>query len=171
MLNLPNTLNFVVLAACLVAAVIIDVRSHRIPNLLCAVALVAGLSLQIVVTGVAGLWESLGGALTGAVILLPFYLSGGMGAGDIKLMAAAGAFIGVSGSVLAALTTLVIGGVLGGGLMVWKQICLWGAANEIAGFRNGAAVSVWELKFPYAAAIAIGAIAGSLVDSLRVVPQ
>jgi prepilin peptidase CpaA len=169
MLNLPTALNFVVLAACLVPAVIIDVRSHRIPNLLCAVALVAGLSLQIVATGFAGLWLSLGGALTGAVILLPFYLSGGMGAGDVKLMAAVGAFLGASGAIFAALTTLLVGGAVGGGMMLLKQICLWGAANEIVGFRNGAAVFAWEFEFPYAGAIAIGAIAGSLVNWLHVV--
>ena len=160
-----------VLGVCLTAAVITDLRSHRIPNRLCAVALAIGLFLQIAATGAPGLWVGLSGVLTGALILLPFYLRGGMGAGDVKLIGAVGAFLGASGALFAAMVTLVIGGVLGGGLMLWKQICLWGAANEIIGFHNGAAVSAWELKFPYAAAIAIGAVSGSFVDSLRMFIQ
>ena len=160
-----------VLVACLTAAVVTDLRSHRIPNRLCAVALAVGLLLQVAATGADGLWVGLSGLLTGAVLLLPFYLSGGMGAGDVKLMGAVGAFLGASGALFAAMATLVIGGVLGGGLMLWKQICLWGAANEIVGFHNGAAVSAWKLKFPYAAAIAIGAVAGSCVDPLRVLVE
>src|SRR5512145_3261911 len=89
------------LVSCLLAAVISDLRTRRIPNALCGAALGVGLFLQCMLFGIEGLVSGLAGTLMGLVILLPLYLVGGMGAGDVKLMTSAGAFLGPSGALIA----------------------------------------------------------------------
>ena len=110
-----NWLVWIVLAVVATAA-IIDIRTHRIPNLLTFPALIAGLVLQFVLNGPSGLVMGLLGAVVGLLLfLLPFSM-GGMGAGDVKLMAVAGAFLGPAGALWAALFSGVAGGVLA---IVW----------------------------------------------------
>jgi prepilin peptidase CpaA len=73
-----------------------DVRERRIPNWLTGPAIVAGLALHGLVGGWHGLGDSaLAGLIAGAVFLL-FCIVGGMGAGDVKLMAAVGCIAGLS---------------------------------------------------------------------------
>ncbi len=76
------------------AAAIIDVRHHRIPNALT----LSGALLGIVVSGFStwpdGLWLGLLGLITGLCLFLPGFLLGMTGGGDVKLMAAFGAFLG-----------------------------------------------------------------------------
>src|SRR5215470_1769162 len=75
-------------------AAIIDLRTRRIPNWVTAAALIAGLVVHTVQDGAGGLGMALAGAALGAAILLPFYIGGVMGAGDVKLLAALGALLG-----------------------------------------------------------------------------
>jgi prepilin peptidase CpaA len=102
---------FSVLAAGLVAAVLIDVRSRRIPNWL--TALMAGAGLVMAAGGVSGL--TLGqaglGLLAGLVLMLPGHALGATGAGDVKLMAAVGAILGPATVFSAFLATAVAGGI------------------------------------------------------------
>lgn len=71
-----------------------DIRHHRIPNWLTLPSVVAGLVLWYCIGGVEGLKLSAGGLTVGFIVfLIPFAL-GGMGGGDVKLMAAVGALIG-----------------------------------------------------------------------------
>jgi prepilin peptidase CpaA len=105
------------------AAVWHDVRARRIPNTLVLPGALAGLALQGVLPAGAGLYATPFGALgvlaglaglaLGLAILLPMYMLGTMGAGDVKLMAMAGAFLGPQQVLGAGLLTLVAGGVLG----------------------------------------------------------
>lgn len=74
---------------------IYDVRERRIPNRITFPALLAGIALHAMFGGWAGLANSLGAALLGGGIFLMLYLAGGLGAGDVKLMAAVGCFVGV----------------------------------------------------------------------------
>jgi prepilin peptidase CpaA len=85
----------VVLVASTVAAVT-DVRTFRIPNWLSLPLLFSGILYHSVNAGVHGLGASLLGALVGFGLLLPFFIAGGMGAGDVKLMAAVGAWLGMA---------------------------------------------------------------------------
>jgi prepilin peptidase CpaA len=97
----------------LMAALWTDVRHHRIPNVLSFGAIILGLGLQAWAFGADGILNGLGGLGVGLVILLPFYLLGGMGAGDVKLMAAIGTFLGPADAGIAAGLTLIAGSVLG----------------------------------------------------------
>ena len=92
-----------------IPAVLIDQWSRRIPNRLVLATLVSAIAFQAFAGGITGAAVGLLGAIVGLVVLLPLYLHGGMGAGDVKLMAAFGALLGPVSAVLAALLTLVSG--------------------------------------------------------------
>ena len=78
----------------LIEAAIIDGRSLRVPNWLTYHFLVGGLIFAFWRGGSPLLLSSLAGAAVGLMTLLPLYSIGGMGAGDVKLMAGLGAWIG-----------------------------------------------------------------------------
>jgi len=143
-----------------------DLLRHRVPNVLTASALLMGVALAFLIGGWTGFFVSLGGALVGCATLLPFYLLRGMGAGDVKLMAAAGAFLGPGSAVLAAALALVAGCVLAVAIVAWRLVepCLRlepsPAGGASAGWRSAAAFSiVRKERFPYAIAIAVGVVA------------
>lgn len=90
----------------------IDLKARRIPNWLTFGAALAGVLFQGATGGGAGLMSAIGGWSVGvAVFFLPFAL-GGLGAGDIKLIAALGAWFGPADAVWLALYTGIAGGVL-----------------------------------------------------------
>jgi prepilin peptidase CpaA len=105
------------------AAVWHDVRARRIPNALVLPGALAGLALQGVLPAGAGLYATPFGALgvlpgvagmaLGLAMLLPMYMLGTMGAGDVKLLSMAGAFLGPQQVLGAGLLALLAGGVLG----------------------------------------------------------
>ena len=72
----------------------VDCRTKRIPNWTCLFVFVSGLFLEFVFRGWTGLGAALIGGLLGFVAFLIPYLRGGMGGGDVKLMAAFGALLG-----------------------------------------------------------------------------
>ena len=95
-----------------IAAAVCDVRARRIPNRLVLAGWLAALPAQCAAHGVAaGALTWLAGWLTGFAMLLPFYLLRGMAAGDVKLMAGAGAWLGTSLAFDAGLATFVLGGI------------------------------------------------------------
>jgi len=102
-----------VLMALLVAAAIIDWRTFRIPNWLTAGGILFALVCNTVMARhpLSGLLDASAGLLVGFGLLLPLHLMRVMGAGDVKLMAMVGAFLGVSGTLNAALYTFIVGGV------------------------------------------------------------
>ena len=106
-----STVSLAVLVLLLVAAAVIDYRSFRIPNRLTGTGLVLGLALGAIASGLDGFLSALGGAAAGMALLLPMYILRVMGAGDVKLMAAAGSFLGLSQIVPAVLAVFITGGV------------------------------------------------------------
>src|SRR3990172_2804139 len=118
MFEAVETLRYGLLAIVLAVAVVVDLRRHRIPNALTLAAAVAALAVQLGHAGLAGLGDGVAGLGVGLAAFLPLYFFGGMGAGDVKLMAAVGAFLGCKLALLAAALTLMVGGVLGLALLL-----------------------------------------------------
>jgi prepilin peptidase CpaA len=86
---------FVVGVAVLVAAAI-DLRRFRVPNAVTFPLCLSGLLFHLIIEGLAGLRFSAGGMAVGMCVLIIFYVMGVMGAGDVKLLAAVGSWIGAS---------------------------------------------------------------------------
>ncbi len=94
------------------AASVEDLWRRRISNLTILAGLAAGLAVQVMSRGyLRGACSWLAGAAAGFAIFLVFYLAGGMGGGDIKLMAAFGACLG-AGQILRAAFFIAISGAL-----------------------------------------------------------
>jgi prepilin peptidase CpaA len=100
--------------AILVAAVacITDLRSRRISNVLILFGLLSGLSFNLMLSGLLGLGWSLLGGLLGLAVFFPFFALGGLGAGDVKLLACLGAILGPRDLLAVALVGAVIGGAM-----------------------------------------------------------
>jgi prepilin peptidase CpaA len=157
-----------VLAIALVACVI-DVRERRIPNWLTFGAAIAGVAYQVAIGGPAGFLTGVGGWLTGAVIfLLPFAL-GGLGAGDVKLVAALGTWLGWSDTVWLALFTGAAGGVLALVAAAWtgyfrqalRNVSLLLTHWRVSGLRPLPELTIHDAKGPklaYGVAILAGAM-------------
>jgi prepilin peptidase CpaA len=132
--------------------------------------IILGIALHGWTAGFPGLVTGLGGAAVGMAIFLPFYLARGMGAGDVKLMGAAGSFLGPQNALLATGLSLAAGGVMAiiillvrGGLIsllkrYWATIKCFFYTRKIV-HPPPAAGEVAAMKFPYAAAIGIGTVA------------
>lgn len=93
-----------------------DLRTRRIPNLLTFGGAAAGLIYATAVQGWPGFLASAGGWLTGIAVFLPFFLLGGMGAGDIKLVGCIGAWLGPQAALWVSLYTALAGGVMAIGI-------------------------------------------------------
>ena len=97
------------LAALLLVATVIDIRERRIPNALTLAGCVAGLAVNAAAGGMGGFLDAGIALLIAFGITLPFWLLGWMGAGDVKLVSAVGAFVG-RGLVLETLLAIAIAG-------------------------------------------------------------
>ena len=106
----------------LAVAVITDLKSHRIPNILLAPALSLALLFHTMHGGPGGLMMAIGGLALGLAMLMPLYLVGGMGAGDVKLLGVVGCFLGPWGAVIAGMGTMMIGGIFGIVIIAWRHI-------------------------------------------------
>jgi prepilin peptidase CpaA len=95
-----------------VIACVTDLRTRRIPNILTFGAALAGVVAHTALGGAAGALTAGAGWLTGLIIFLPFFALGGMGGGDVKLLAALGAWLGPYETLYLALYSGVAGGVL-----------------------------------------------------------
>lgn len=157
----------VALSALLIAACWTDLRARRIPNKLVLFTVAGGVTLSIVAHGwLAGLTHAGGGLLTGLAIWFPFFAFGMLGAGDVKLFAAAATFLGAKSAVEGALYTALYGGILAAAFMVASSG--WSAAL----FRIGSAAhepmllrqdpGTHRRRMPYALAIAAGVLTAFL---------
>jgi prepilin peptidase CpaA len=140
-----------------VAAVIQDLGWRRISNWTSGGALVSGLIVHGIERGWMGALHSLLGAVIGFGVFLIFYLLGGMGGGDVKLMAGFGALLGDKQILPAALLAAASGGLIALGFLAvrWlvRRIRVW------VGHPAPAAVGGVDARecIPYAPAITIGA--------------
>jgi len=131
------------------AAMIEDLRHRTISNWIPLVALSGGLLCQVLDKGWWGLPAAGLGAISGFGVFLVFYLLGGMGAGDIKLMAGFGALLGASSKlVVAVLCTAIIGALL--------AMLVLAVSWLRARWQKGSGTQEAPRTIPYAPAIALG---------------
>jgi prepilin peptidase CpaA len=107
------TVLHIFVAALVGLACISDVRTRRIPNWLTLSAAGGALLFHLITGGPTAVSWSLAGWLVGAVLFFPIFALRGMGAGDVKLLAAVGAWLGPGQVALVALLTSIAGGVMG----------------------------------------------------------
>jgi prepilin peptidase CpaA len=136
------------------AATIDDLARRRISNWIPLAALAGGLGWQMGRNGWIGGLYALGGAGTGFGVFLIFYLLGGMGGGDVKLMAGFGALLGAGRLLEAALWTAAAGGILALGAIAVRSARRAAARKSGTGNTDGDR----EESIPYAPAIALGVL-------------
>ena len=172
-----------ILLALLLVAAWQDFRSYRISNILVSSGALLGVLLNTFLPAGIGFVESLMGWGIGLLLLLPLYLLRTMGAGDIKLMAMVGTFVGSSNIFGVFLCTLIAGGVLA--LVVsWRQrvlrrlmdnltlmFLLALSVNKSKSLKNN--FSILEEapdsagKLPYGIAITVGTITFLAINYLK----
>ena len=152
-------------------AALSDLDTRRVSNRLNGLILIAGLCFQVPVAGAPGLAMGAAGVLLGlAILLFPFSRSW-VGGGDVKFLAAAGAWLGPLGVFLAALGGLTLGGIWALALLARRPAL----RAEVAGNLKLAAISLSDpgvgrradsdvipLVVPMAASAAIVFLGGAL---------
>jgi prepilin peptidase CpaA len=107
-----------ILASVLLVAGVTDLRSCKIPNWLTISAMAGGLLSHSLLNGLSGLLFSVKGLGLGLAMFLILYIVGGMGAGDVKLLAAVGSFIGAEGVFSAGIIAMLLGGLYAMALII-----------------------------------------------------
>jgi len=168
-----SSLPTILAAAVVLYCSITDLLWRRIPNLITLPTACVGLTLGLVAGGWKGLALAAAGMGAGFVLMIVPYYLGGMGAGDVKLMAAIGALLGLSPIIQVFLYTSLIGGVIavisalsrGTLKRALKNIATWTtslALQRLGGLRGGLTKTELEQTagtIPYGVAIALGLIA------------
>lgn len=164
-------LNDVALGLTLGIAAFTDFREHRIYNKLLGPAFAVAILLQIYFKGWLGLKNSIIGALVGFLILLIPYLLGGIGAGDVKLLAVIGAFGGAKFVITGFLYGAIIGGIISAILLARRgslrtTLYSFPLISPLSGkfiIQNNQLQEAQRERFPYGIAIAIGTILAMLL--------
>ena len=170
-----------ILMLLLLGAAVSDYRFHRIPNWLVLSGALFGVIYNTAMppSPHANILFPLMGLGLGLLLFLPLYLVRAMGAGDVKLLAMVGAFLGPGDTFYAALASMIVGGVLSilfvlvrgtarrllynlGSLFQLGLLSVAGGSKP--NLRIGADVSAGKL--PYGVAIAIGTIGYLITDQL-----
>jgi prepilin peptidase CpaA len=126
-----------------------DLRSRRIPNWLVGPFLVLGIVASAWLHGWHGLGQSFCGLGLGLLLYGFLFWMGGMGAGDVKLAAAIGAWIGPNQLFIALIVTAMAGGIM---VLVWALV-----RGHLKDMFKGAGDHL-KRKMPYAPAIAVGTL-------------
>ena len=152
---------------CAVVGAASDARARRIPNWLTYSSLTSGVAAHTMLGSWHGLGQALGGLMVGGGVFFLLFLVRGMGAGDVKLMAAVGAWAGLRQSVVLLIATALAGGVLAVFYMVFygRVGSTVVNAGELVRFHLASGVkphpelnleSKSALRMPYGLAIAAG---------------
>ena len=150
-------------------AAVTDARSRRIPNWLTGCGILLGFGLHAALEGWSGVRFAAAGMGTGFALYLALYAVRALGAGDVKLMAAVGAFAGAANWLQIFMATAIAGGVAALILALAKgrlRTTVWNAsfiASELLHFRAPYAAnhsldvrSPASLSLPHGIAIALG---------------
>jgi prepilin peptidase CpaA len=156
----------------LVEAAVIDGMKLRVPNWLTFHLVIGGLIYAAWGHGVPGFLWGLAGVAVGLATLLPLYAIGGMGAGDVKLMAGVGAWVGPVVTLWAFTTSAVVGGLMAVAMVAWsgEYIRHWvqmqAIGHEILTVRDPVKLAEAAARrkptmmlLPYGIPLAVGSIA------------
>ena len=161
----------VVLAIVLIVAVYMELKESRIPNWLTLPGMGIGLMLGYLPGGLS-LQSSLGGLGIGFGFLFMFYVFGGIGGGDVKLMGAVGALLGHALAVPALFYTAILGGFMALMVLIWRK-SFWSGlkAGAMMFIRGRKATEENKEKeslgtIPYGLAIAGGCLAALMAGSV-----
>jgi prepilin peptidase CpaA len=163
-----------VVSVTLVVAAVIDGLKLKVPNWITYPMIFSGWIYSAAFSPFAG-WEglmySLIGTVVGLALLLPAYAIGGMGAGDVKLMAGVGAWVWGTVTFYAFAVSAIIGGLIAVGMVLYRRgwdkhkSQFWMIANEILTIKDPEKLSVIAAErkssmmlLPYGIPIAIGTI-------------
>jgi prepilin peptidase CpaA len=155
------------LAALVVLAARADVRTRKIPNVVTGPALLLGLATHFAINGWTGFQSSFTGMLIAGAILLPGWLMKWMGAGDVKLMAAVGAWLAWPAAGIGVLASLAAGGVIALIYAIRHRVLLpavfgvitlgaWSLSRHTRGMAPPPVTT--GVRFPFALAVLVGAI-------------
>ena len=156
----------------LVVAAYIDGKKLKVPNLITYPMILSGWVYSFAFFGWEGLGWSLAGTVVGLALLMPAYAIGGMGAGDVKLLAGVGAWVWGTTTLYAFCVSAVFGGLIAVGMVLYQKTWqkhhdqFWLIWNEITTIKNPdtlAAIAAERkptmMLLPYGIPIAIGTIA------------
>jgi prepilin peptidase CpaA len=164
-----NGLTIVALGVLLTAVVWNDITTHRIENVSVLAIILLGLISQLLGNGAPGVVNWFAGMAVGLGFMLPFYIAGGMAAGDVKLLAAIGSILGPLPTVVAGGVALVAGLVLAVFAFAkhrYQQKITEASTSPRDRNSTDSPIPFRKQRLPYAAAIAAGTI-GGLVYSGR----
>ena len=114
-------LKYALLASVLLVVSLIDLEHQIIPDEIVIFSIVAGIVMNIAARDVSLMSSAIGFfAASGILLLLAIITKGGMGGGDIKLMAAVGLFIGTGPVLLGLFLSFIIGGIISFILILFK---------------------------------------------------
>ncbi|MEQ1897737.1 MAG: prepilin peptidase [Vicinamibacterales bacterium] len=170
MTEMQNVLPSIAALAVASAACATDIRNRRIPNILTFGAAAAAVAYGALTGGAGGVATAGAGWLAGTLIFLPFFLLRGMGAGDVKLLAALGAWLGPGAVLVIALYTSIAGGVMALGVALGRGYLRTALANitgllrfwSVAGLRPAEGLTLetsTSPKLPYAIPLLAGTVA------------
>ena len=111
-----------ILIVLIVSALITDFKRNCIYNWRTYPAILSALALNFLASGWNGLLWSLSGLAVGFALLIVFYLAGGFGAGDVKLLAAIGALKGVEFVMWTMAYAALVGWIMALSVMIWKGV-------------------------------------------------
>jgi len=159
----------------LIVAAVIDGVKLKVPNWITFPMIVSGWIYSATLSpyaGLDGLTFSLIGTLVGLALLLPAYAIGGMGAGDVKLLAGVGAWVWGTVTLYAFAVSAIVGGIIAVGMVLagkgWDRhrSQFWVICNEILTVKDPEKLATIAAErkptmmlLPYGIPIAIGTIA------------
>lgn len=163
---------------CAITGAVFDLRSRRIPNRLTFPAMLTGLLLHLLLGGFRDLGLAAASGLIAGIIFAIFWIAGGMGAGDVKLITAVACIAGLPHVAWLLILTALAGGVMAIGLALWRgrlkdtllNIGALAVHHRFEGLKPHPHLNVGNaltLRLPYGLAIAAGSFVTLCLMAVR----